>query len=123
MPNPRRPRAAGQAVVDANANPPYLFELGPDQGPRTVDAVQSGPVKKLTVDIEDTTVQMVRPAEQRLESSLMRVAARGHWVSGRPLSNPPPSAAGIYGRNCWAILATWPCSTVIQNGAVPLFGK
>jgi acetyl esterase len=33
-----------------------LFELGPDQGRRTVDAVQSGPVTKLTVDIEDTTV-------------------------------------------------------------------
>jgi Transposase IS116/IS110/IS902 family len=38
-------------------------------------------------------------------------------------SNPPPSGAGTYGRNCWAILVTWPCSTVIQNGAVPLFGK
>ena len=33
-----------------------MFELGPDQGRRTVDAVQSGPVKKPTVDIEDTTV-------------------------------------------------------------------
>ena len=33
-----------------------MFELGLDQGRRTVDAVQSGPVKKLTVDIEDTTV-------------------------------------------------------------------
>jgi acetyl esterase len=32
-----------------------LFELGPDQGRRTVDAVQSSPVKKPTVDIEDTT--------------------------------------------------------------------
>src|ERR671913_838159 len=45
-----------KAVVDANANPPYLFELGPEQGRRTIDAVQSGPVKKPTVDIEDTTV-------------------------------------------------------------------
>ena len=123
MPNPVDLEPQAKAVVDANANPPFLFELGPDQGRTTIAELQSGPVKKLTVDIEDTTVQMVRPAEQRLESSLLRVAAPGYWVSGRPLSNPPPSAAGTYGRNCWAILATWPCSTVIQNGAVPLFGK
>jgi acetyl esterase/lipase len=33
-----------------------VFELGPDQGRRTVDAVQSDPVNKLPVDIQDTTV-------------------------------------------------------------------
>ena len=56
MPNPVDLEPQAKAVVDANANPPYLFELGPDQGRRTIDAVQSGPVKKLVVDIEDTTV-------------------------------------------------------------------
>src|SRR5215216_4518882 len=56
MPNPVDLEPQAKAVVDANANPPYLFELGPDQGRRTIDAVQSGPVKKLTVDLEDTTV-------------------------------------------------------------------
>jgi hypothetical protein len=56
MPNPVDLEPQAKAVVDANANPPYLFELGPDQGRRTIDAVQSGPVKKLTVDFEDTTV-------------------------------------------------------------------
>ena len=55
MPTPVDLEPPAKAVVDANANP-YLFELGPDQGRRTIDAVQSGPVKKLTVDIEDTTV-------------------------------------------------------------------
>jgi hypothetical protein len=29
-----------------DANPPYVFELGPDHGRRTFDAVQSGPLKK-----------------------------------------------------------------------------
>jgi hypothetical protein len=48
MPNPVDLEPQAKAVVDANANPPYLFELGPDQGRRTIDAVQSGPVKKLT---------------------------------------------------------------------------
>jgi acetyl esterase len=56
MPNPVDLEPQAKAVVDANANPPYLFELGAAQGRRTIDAVQSGPVKKLTVDIEDTTV-------------------------------------------------------------------
>ncbi|HEV2919437.1 MAG TPA: alpha/beta hydrolase fold domain-containing protein, partial [Actinomycetota bacterium] len=56
MPNPVDLEPQAKAVADANANPPYLFELGPDQGRRTIDAVQSGPVKKPTIDIEDTTV-------------------------------------------------------------------
>jgi hypothetical protein len=37
-----------------DANPPYVFELGPDHGRRTFDAVQSGPLKKLPVHIQDT---------------------------------------------------------------------
>ena len=56
MPNPVYLEPQAKAVADANANPPYLFELGPDQGRRTIDEVQSGPVKKLPVDIADTTV-------------------------------------------------------------------
>jgi acetyl esterase len=56
MPKPVDLEPQAKAVVDANADPPYLFELGPDQGRRTIDAVQSGPVKKPIVDIEDTTV-------------------------------------------------------------------
>ena len=67
--------------------------------------------------------QMVRAAEQRAETLYFASRPVVLGLQGRPLSNPPPSAAGTYGRNCWAILITWPCSTVIQNGAVPLFGS
>ena len=56
MANPVDLEPQAKAVVDANAAPPYLFELGPDQGRRTIDELQSGPVKKLIVDLEDTTV-------------------------------------------------------------------
>jgi hypothetical protein len=56
MANPVDLEPQAKAVADANAAPPYLFELGPDQGRRTIDELQSGPVNKLTVDIEDTTV-------------------------------------------------------------------
>ena len=46
MPNPVYLEPQAKAVADANANPPYVFELGSDQGRRTVDEVQSGPVEK-----------------------------------------------------------------------------
>ena len=56
MANPVDLEPQAKAVANANADPPFLFELGPEQGRRAIDAAQSSPVKKLTVDIEDTTV-------------------------------------------------------------------
>jgi acetyl esterase/lipase len=47
---------AAQAFADATADPPYLFDLGPVEGRKTVDEVQSGEIDKPDVDIEDTTV-------------------------------------------------------------------
>ena len=65
MPSPVDLEPQAKAVVDANADPPFLFELGPDQGRRTVDAVQSGPVKKTNSRIwrflASTTTLNIRP--------------------------------------------------------------
>jgi acetyl esterase len=47
---------AAQDFAEATANPPYLFDLGPDKGRETVDEVQAGDVVKPDVDITDTTV-------------------------------------------------------------------
>jgi acetyl esterase len=47
---------AAQEFADATANPPYLFDLGPEKGRETVDEVQSGPIDKPAADIEDLTV-------------------------------------------------------------------
>jgi acetyl esterase/lipase len=47
---------AAQAFADATAEPPYLFDLGPVEGRKTVDEVQSGEIAKPDVDIEDTSV-------------------------------------------------------------------
>ena len=47
---------AAQAFADATANPPYLFDLGPAEGRKTVDQVQSSEIEKPDVDLEDTTV-------------------------------------------------------------------
>ncbi|MGC9543689.1 alpha/beta hydrolase [Streptomyces sp. UG1] len=71
---PARPvlEPAAQAFVEATANPPYLFDLGPAEGRKTVDEVQSGEIAKPDVDEEWVTVtggptgevraRVVRPA-------------------------------------------------------------
>ncbi|MEU1517454.1 alpha/beta hydrolase [Streptomyces sp. NPDC005811] len=48
---------AAQSFVEATANPPYLFDLGPVEGRKTVDEVQSGDIVKPVVDEEWITVQ------------------------------------------------------------------
>lgn len=45
-----------QEFVEATANPPYLFDLGPEKGREAVDEVQSGSIDKLPVDIEDIMI-------------------------------------------------------------------
>jgi acetyl esterase len=100
MPNPVYLEPQARAVADANANPPYLFELGPDQGRRTVDAVQSGPVKKLLVDIEDSAV----PGGPSGQVSVRVVRPPG---ARRPLPVIDPAPAepvGLAGLSvgCWA---------------------
>lgn len=45
-----------QKFVEDTANPPYLFDLGPEKGRETVDEVQSGEVSKLPVEVEELTI-------------------------------------------------------------------
>ena len=47
---------AAQEFADATASPPFLADLGPVEGRKTVDEVQSGDIAKRDVDIEDTSV-------------------------------------------------------------------
>jgi acetyl esterase/lipase len=47
---------AAAAFAEATANPPYLFDLGPDEGRKAVDEVQSGEIAKPAVDEEWITV-------------------------------------------------------------------
>jgi acetyl esterase len=47
---------AAQEFAAATADPPYLFDLGPVEGRKTVDEVQSGEIEKPDVHVEDTTV-------------------------------------------------------------------
>ena len=49
--------SAAREFADATANPPYLPDLGPIEGRKTVDEVQNGEgVQMPDVDVEDTTV-------------------------------------------------------------------
>ncbi|MEU3188244.1 alpha/beta hydrolase [Streptomyces sp. NPDC006923] len=47
---------AGEAFSKATANPPYLFDLAPAEGRKTVDEVQSGDIAKPEIDEEWITV-------------------------------------------------------------------
>jgi acetyl esterase len=47
---------AAQAFVEATADPPYLFELGPIEGRKAVDEVQAGEIAKPDIDEEWVTV-------------------------------------------------------------------
>jgi acetyl esterase len=50
---------AAKEFAEATANPPYLFDLGPVAGRKAVDDVQSGPIDKPEVDVEELTVDGV----------------------------------------------------------------
>jgi len=47
---------AAQAFANATANPPYLYDLSPIEGRKTVDQVQAGEIDRPDVDIEDASV-------------------------------------------------------------------
>ena len=47
MPATIQLESEAQAFAEATANPPYLFDLGPEKGRPVVDEVQSGAVDKL----------------------------------------------------------------------------
>jgi acetyl esterase/lipase len=47
---------AAKEFAEATAAPPFLFDLGPVEGRKAVDEVQSGEISKPEVEIEDATV-------------------------------------------------------------------
>ena len=83
---------AAQAFADATANPPYLPDLGPTEGRKTVDTVQSGDIDKPDVDIEDTVVcggpsgqvsiRILRPKRARGKLPVILYTHGAGWVFG-----------------------------------------
>ncbi|WP_406697472.1 alpha/beta hydrolase [Singulisphaera sp. Ch08] len=81
-----------EEFAKATANPPFLFDLGPEKGREAVDEVQAGPVAKLPVDVEELTIsggpsgqvslRIVRPPDV---SGLLPIVLYTHgagWVFG-----------------------------------------
>ncbi|GGG14194.1 alpha/beta hydrolase [Paenibacillus abyssi] len=74
------------------ANPPFLFDLGPEKGRETVDEVQSSPVHKLPVWVEDKTIEVspggkisvkiVRPQNTPNELPVIVYIHGAGWVFG-----------------------------------------
>jgi acetyl esterase/lipase/pimeloyl-ACP methyl ester carboxylesterase len=83
---------AAQQFADATADPPFLFDLGPEKGRVAVDQVQSGDIAKPDVDISDTRVPggpsgevPVRILRPRNATGLLPVIVYIHgagWVFG-----------------------------------------
>jgi acetyl esterase/lipase len=56
MPLPVHLEPQAKAFAEATANPPFLFDLGPEKGRKVVDEVQSSPIDKPDVDVRTATV-------------------------------------------------------------------
>ncbi|MDT5124347.1 MAG: acetyl esterase [Acidobacteriota bacterium] len=83
---------AAQEFASATADPPYLFDLGPVEGRKTVDDVQSGEVEKPDVEIKDTTipggpsgavsVRILRPNGAQAQLPVILYTHGAGWVFG-----------------------------------------
>src|SRR4051795_7565869 len=82
---------ASQAFVEATANPPFLYELTPDEARKVLDDVQAAPIDKLPVDerwitvpadVGDVPVRIVRPAGAEGALPVILYMHGGGWVLG-----------------------------------------
>ncbi|ULL13724.1 alpha/beta hydrolase [Paenibacillus sp. H1-7] len=81
-----------QAFVEAAANPPYLYDLGPEKGRKKVDEVQSDPVTKPDAEITELTipggpggkvpVTMVKPKNASAPLPVIVYIHGAGWVFG-----------------------------------------
>ncbi|MDP4095562.1 alpha/beta hydrolase [Paenibacillus sp. P96] len=84
--------AAAQKFVEDTANPPYLFDLGPEEGRKAVNEVQSGDVFKQPADVQDVTVEggpsgsvpvrIIRPENAAANLPVILYIHGAGWVFG-----------------------------------------
>ena len=83
------PQAA--AFAEATADPPYLFDLGPVEGRKAVDEVQSGEIAKPAVDeqwttvpaaVGDVRVRIVKPVGSTGPLPTVLYVHGGGWILG-----------------------------------------
>ncbi|GHE81258.1 esterase [Amycolatopsis deserti] len=83
---------AAQAFAEATDNPPYLYQLPPEEGRKAVDEVQSSEIAKPDADIEDLTIEggptgqvrlrIVRPAGATGALPVVLYIHGAGWVFG-----------------------------------------
>jgi acetyl esterase/lipase len=84
--------AEAQAFADASANPPFVYELGPEKGREAVNQTQAGPVAKPDVTDEwinvpggpngEVPVRIVRPAGLTGTLPVILYTHGAGWVFG-----------------------------------------
>ena len=82
---------ASQAFVEATADPPFLYELTPDEARKVLDDVQAARIDKLPVDerwvtvpadVGDVQVRIVRPTGAEGTLPVILYMHGGGWVLG-----------------------------------------
>ncbi len=86
-----------RAFAEANAEPPYLFQLGPKKGRETLDKIQSGPIAKLDMDVNDmmvlggpngrVSIRIVRPKDAPDNLPVIVYVHGTGWVFGDSLTH------------------------------------
>jgi acetyl esterase len=83
--------AAAQRFADATGQPPFLYELTPDEARKVLDDVQAAPIDKLPVDerwvsvpcdFGDVRVRIVRPSGAEGALPVVLYMHGGGWVLG-----------------------------------------
>ncbi|ANZ41289.1 esterase [Lentzea guizhouensis] len=78
---------AAAEFAAATATPPFLFDLGPEQGRKTVDEVQSGEIAKPEIDeewveLDGFKVRVVKPAGATGDLPVILYIHGAGWVFG-----------------------------------------
>src|SRR3954454_22277636 len=83
--------SASQALAEATAGPPFLYELSPAEARAVVDELQAAPIDKLPVadrwitvpaDVGDVRVRIVRPTDAVGTLPVILYMHGGGWVLG-----------------------------------------
>ncbi|MDL5352772.1 alpha/beta hydrolase [Microbacterium sp. zg-YB36] len=81
----------GQAFADATAQPPYLYEIGPEAARKVLDDVQAAPIDKVDVDerwvtvpaeVGDARVRILRPKGATEVLPVVLYIHGGGWILG-----------------------------------------
>ncbi|MEU4096788.1 alpha/beta hydrolase [Streptomyces sp. NPDC026673] len=82
---------AAQEIADATANPPFLYELGPEGARKVLDDLQAAPIEKFDVwekwvtvpaEVGDVRVRIVKPVDVEGALPVVLYVHGGGWVLG-----------------------------------------